>query len=485
MATPSKMNRITFHQQFAKVLPGATLQEFEIYCGLCFEAARDNNWYIGDLALASERAFPAHHEQVWVPEMSVDLIARCKAVAQAYPPEDRNPLASWSIHMHYAKQPNRVALVQQAVEKGLNTDQVRSTSAKEASEAAASSAATSDVLIGKYDTIPEDPKSKTSEESVETDSSEVIEEVSSEEATEPAKPESKPIPEIDPKRWLVCVDVNFFIHKNFHAGQGFETATNFVSWLDDLVVVLKSYGLTDMVCCLDSPTNHRKTLTEGWEHGYKPRPPKAQELSDQIALAPKLLKERNYTCVMIDDMEADDVMASYAIRFGGKVTLLTGDKDMRQCLSSKCNLLSGVSYDVHPDTGKRVAKLNWITTASHIDEGITYSSSVVSGITPEQWPHFQALAGDSSDGIKGVKGIGAKHAMELIKEYKTVFAVVKAAMSGSITIVSKLLCDSIIAFEPFAATTLLLTTMRTDLDVPFTTRMAREEMPESGKRMNS
>lgn len=409
---------IELHPQAASATPGTSLEDFETYCGLVAEMQRGVNWQLGDLALLVERQFPETHNQAWPVWVSPDLIARCKGVSRAYPPETRNIDATWTIHSFNAKHPDRVRLVQATADAGQTSDEAR-----------------------KNPVTPEP-------EPV---------------AAEPAAPAKTP--------WLLAVDVNYYIHRYFHSGAGVESASTFVAWLDRLIERLKDKGLSDVVCCLDSSTNHRKKLTEGWDSAYKPRAEKDAELAGQLNLAPQLLKDRNRPCVSVNGMEADDVMASYAKQFQGRVTLLTQDKDMRQCLSQTCNLLLDVTWEENADTGSSLPVYKWVTGKSHMEEGSTYSGTKVVGITPEQWPHFQAIAGDSTDGIQGVAGIGGKGAMELILTHGSVEAVIAACKDQTTTLSEKKRL-AVLEFEPFAEVMLQLTTLKTDLIVPQVTRLS-------------
>jgi DNA polymerase-1 len=187
-------------------------------------------------------------------------------------------------------------------------------------------------------------------------------------------------------------------------------------------------------------------------------------------------------------MEADDVMASYAKQFDGSVTLLTADKDLRQCLvDGQCNMLIDVMWEENPDTREWLPVYHWVIegnndkavkppTQKHM-EGVIYSSAKVSGISPTAWPHFQAIAGDSVDKIRGVEGIGAKGAMDLILAHGTVQGVIDACKSGLVALTKKKI-EAVLEFEPFAEGTLLLTTMRTDLTVPSNTTIGIKELIE-------
>ena len=108
-------------------------------------------------------------------------------------------------------------------------------------------------------------------------------------------------------RWLLAVDVNYFLHRFWHSGAGVESAMSVAGWVQRTVERLKEKGLTDVACCFDAPDNHRKKLTEGWEDGYKQRPPKDPELVQQLHLVRELLC-KEFACVSVEGMEADDVL---------------------------------------------------------------------------------------------------------------------------------------------------------------------------------
>lgn len=412
--------------------PGTPLEEFETWLGLLFESQRDLYWHIGDLANAVERLYPEDFPQAFPIDVSVELIDRCKAVAAAYRPQDRNPGASWTIHMRNAKDPDRVALVAAAADAGQTSDENRKNPAP-------------------VETPAENPpvaESAEPTEAVET----------------PAR-----------TKWLLCVDINYYVHRQFQV-EGMAAGSSVVSWLIRVIDRLMEKGLTDVVCCFDGPNNHRREITIGWEQPYKERTEKAPELVTLLNQVPTMLNEKNILIVTIDGMEADDVMASYSRTFDGKVTLLTADKDLRQCLSGHCNMLVDVTWEENPDTREWLPVYHWVTVKSHMDS-VTYASAKVSGISPEQWPHFQAIAGDSVDKIRGVEGIGAKGAMDLILAHGTVQGVIEACKSGLVALTKKKI-ESVLEFEPFAEGTLLLTTMRTDLQVPSNTTIGIKELIE-------
>lgn len=422
---------------------GTPIDEYETWIGLLMETQRDLYWHIGDLANAVEREHPTIFPQAFPVDVSVELIDRCKAVAAAYKPHERNPGASWTIHMRNAKDPDRVAIVAAAADAGQTSDEHRKSPAPVQPPAET-----------------ENPPMAASEESP----------AESQESASPVEPS------FIQKKWLLCVDINYYVHRQFQV-EGMAAGSSVVSWLIRVVDRLMGQGLTDVVCCFDGPNNHRHAITKGWEQPYKERTEKAPELVTLLNQVPVMLSEKNILIVSIDGMEADDVMASYAQQFDGIVTLLTADKDLRQCLyQGRCNMLIDVTWEENPDTREWLPKYHWVTVKSHM-ESVTYASAKVSGITPEQWPHFQAIAGDSVDKIRGVEGIGAKGAMDLILAHNTVHGVIEACKSGNVALTKKKI-EAVLEFEPFAEATLLLTTMRTDLKVPLNTTIGIKELIE-------
>lgn len=368
------------------------------------------NWWLGDLAIAAKAKLGEdNYSQVFPVDVSSGLIQRCEAVARAYAPQERNPGASWTIHMQHANKPNRLALVAAAVDAGRTSDEERKASrAKQ--------------------TV--DPKLK---------------------------------------RWLLAIDVNYWVTRMWASGASIEAAKETSAWIKRTVERLKEKGLTDVVCCFDSGNSFRKELTKEWgdDDRYKNRASKDPELGQQLRIAEEMLS--SFCCAKADTFEADDLMASYAKQFNGHVTLLTVDKDMRQSLSSKCNMLVGVDWTEDPTSGEMLPEYKWVSVGDHL-KGCTYNGTAVTDIKPEQWTTFQALAGDSSDNVTGAVGIGAKIAADLVKEFGTIEAIIAAAKADDDRIKPKKR-EALIEFEPKAEITRKLVTLRTDLPLPTTTKV--------------
>lgn len=123
-----------------------------------------------------------------------------------------------------------------------------------------------------------------------------------------------------------------------------------------------------------------------------------EDLRMQVGPIREVVRAFSIPVLELEGFEADDIIGALACRFansGGKVVVVTGDKDLMQIVTDRVTLL---------DTMK--------STTSGIPEVIERF-----GVPPELVVDILGLAGDSSDNIPGVPGIGEKTAIKLIKEY--------------------------------------------------------------------
>lgn len=380
-----------------------SLAEAERLGDLLCTMQRDIMFWLGDLSRYAEHRWPDTYQQAFPAWVSPGLLARAAGVCRAYPKQDdRHSTCTYSQYMQAAGKPDRLKRLVKA--EGMTTDESRSQMSRPTEDNAA------------------------------------------------AAPQ---------RRWLLAVDCNYFLHRFWHSGAGVEAASGVASWIKRTVERLKQKGLTDVACCFDSHVNHRKELTTTWDDKYKDRPPKDPELGHQLAMVRDLLDKAGFACASVDGMEADDVMASYAQQFGGVVTLLTQDKDQRQCLSSTCNILLDVEWSQDEHSGEMLPAYKWLSAKDHAEQ---------TGIPPERWIDYQCLMGDACDGIKGAEGIGQKGAADLIQQFGSVDAVIEAARNGDESIREKKR-ESLIRFADKLDITRQLVTLRTDLDVPMNTRI--------------
>jgi len=133
--------------------------------------------------------------------------------------------------------------------------------------------------------------------------------------------------------------------------------------------------------------------------GYKAnRPPMPEELISQIEYVERVLKALDIPVFRREGYEADDVLgtlARRATREGLEVRILTRDKDLLQLL--------GPHVAIYDNTKDR------LVTPEVLQED--------KGITPDQVVDWLGLAGDTSDNVPGVPGIGDKTALALVREF--------------------------------------------------------------------
>ena len=129
------------------------------------------------------------------------------------------------------------------------------------------------------------------------------------------------------------------------------------------------------------------------------RPPPPEDLIPQFPLVRDATRAFGVSCVEMKGFEADDLIATYARlahEAGARCTIISSDKDLMQLVvDGKIELL---------DTMK-----NRRLASAEVLEKF--------GVTPDKVVQVQALAGDSTDNVPGVRGIGIKTAAELINIY--------------------------------------------------------------------
>ncbi|MEY2857538.1 MAG: hypothetical protein RLZZ74_1850, partial [Cyanobacteriota bacterium] len=125
----------------------------------------------------------------------------------------------------------------------------------------------------------------------------------------------------------------------------------------------------------------------------------------------KLLQGFNLSIFTQGGYEADDVLGTIATRAseaGYRVKIVTGDRDLFQMVDDNKGI--SVLY-LHNQTFRKTTRSYTEFNRGEVIEKM--------GVTPEQIVDYKALCGDKSDCIPGVKGIGEKTAVKLLKEFHT------------------------------------------------------------------
>ena len=201
---------------------------------------------------------------------------------------------------------------------------------------------------------------------------------------------------------LVLIDGSGFIFRAFH---GLPPMTR-----PDGTPVNAVLGFTNMLWKIlrDSEAEYfavifdtaRKTFRSDIYPEYKAhRPPPPDELIPQFDLVREATQAFNVPSLEMRGYEADDLIATYtrlAREAGMHVTIVSSDKDLMQLVEDH-----------------QVVMLDHFKNREIDAEGVQEKF----GVGPERVIDVQALAGDSSDNVPGVPGIGVKTAAQLINEY--------------------------------------------------------------------
>ncbi|HEU4825799.1 MAG TPA: 5'-3' exonuclease H3TH domain-containing protein, partial [Dongiaceae bacterium] len=142
---------------------------------------------------------------------------------------------------------------------------------------------------------------------------------------------------------------------------------------------------------------------------YKANRPEAPpELIPQFSLVRDATRACNVAGVEMEGFEADDIIATYsclAKEAGAEVTIVSSDKDLMQLVNDKVRMWDPIKQKPisFPEVQEKF------------------------GVTPDKVIDIQALAGDSTDNVPGVPGIGVKTAAELINTYGSLEALLERA----------------------------------------------------------
>ena len=249
---------------------------------------------------------------------------------------------------------------------------------------------------------------------------------------------------------FLIVDGNSLMHRAFHAlplmdADGVYTNALY-GFLSMLLKVIKEENVQYLAVCFDEhgPT-FRHTVYADYKAGRKETPP---ELRQQLTTILTLLDEMAIRRFSLQGWEADDLLGTLSLKgqeAGVTPLLLTGDRDALQLVGGGTELMF---------TRKGISETIRFTPARVYEEY---------GFTPEQVTDWKGLAGDSSDNIPGVPGVGDKTAVKLLQEYGTLDLILKNA--GQI---KGKLGEKLVTYADQARFSKELATIRRDAPVEFT-----------------
>src|SRR5882757_9562173 len=206
---------------------------------------------------------------------------------------------------------------------------------------------------------------------------------------------------LDQKLHLILIDGSGFIFRAYHAlppmtrpdGKSVNAVFGFSNMLAKL---LREHVGTHIAVIFDAGrTTFRNRLYEDYKAH---RPPAPDDLIPQFSLIRDAVRAFDLPCLEQGGFEAYDLIATYAREAGERgaiATIVSSDKDLMQLVTDKVTM-----YDTMKDRRIGIAEV--------IEKF---------GVPPEKVVEVQALAGDSTDNVPGVPGIGVKTAAQLIVEY--------------------------------------------------------------------
>lgn len=263
----------------------------------------------------------------------------------------------------------------------------------------------------------------------------------------------------------VClIDGSAYIFRAYHAlpplsrsdGTPIGAVSGFCNMLFKLTEELKGDARpTHIAVIFDAGS---KTFRNEIYSDYKAhRPPPPEDLIPQFALCRKATEAFGIKSIEMVNYEADDLIATYAklaTEKGIKVDIYSSDKDLMQLVNDDITL-------VDPMKNKRIGR-------EQVFEKF--------GVYPDKVCDVQALAGDSSDNIPGVAGIGIKTAAELINSFGDLETLLKNAE----TIKQNKRRENLIAYSDMARISYKLVCLKGDVEVKTTLDECEINHPDIG-----
>ena len=217
---------------------------------------------------------------------------------------------------------------------------------------------------------------------------------------------------------LLVVDAPSMLFRAFYAlpesiKGGGDTPVNALLGTANLVLrEVEQHDPRAVVLCFGpDAADYRVELYDGY-HADRPEVPEG--LQPQFADARAFFEAFGWIVHAHDSLEADDLLGTYAKREaenGGRVLVMTGDRDMFQCATDRVTILY-----VRTGGGQGAEEVDPAEVKRRY------------GVPPELVPDFIALRGDPSDGIPGAKGIGEKGAADLLKRHGSLEAALEGAL---------------------------------------------------------
>jgi DNA polymerase-1 len=259
---------------------------------------------------------------------------------------------------------------------------------------------------------------------------------------------------------LLLVDGSSYLYRAFHALPDLRNAANEPTGairgvLSMLRVLEADYKADYRAVVFDAKG---KTFREDWYPAYKAhRPSMPEDLAAQIPLLHECIRAAGWPLVMIDGVEADDVigtLAHAATQSTIDCIISTGDKDLAQLVNHHVTLINTMSNETLDEAGV-LAKF---------------------GVPPERIVDYLALMGDAVDGVPGVNKVGPKTAVKWLAQYGSLDGVVTHAQD-----INGVVGENLRQHLDFLPLGKKLVTVVCDLDLPVAIPELTPQVPDTQK----
>ncbi|MHB1187056.1 DNA polymerase I [Thiobacillus sp.] len=249
-----------------------------------------------------------------------------------------------------------------------------------------------------------------------------------------------------PRQILLLVDGSSYLYRAFHALPDLRNSagepTNAIKGVLAMLHKLRKDYAADYIACVFDAKG--KTFRDDLYPDYKAhRPAMPDDLRCQIEPLHRLIRAEGWPLVVIDGVEADDVigtLVTHATRQGIRSIVSTGDKDMAQLVDDHVTLVNTMSAETLDEAGV-AAKF---------------------GVPPERIIDYLTLIGDAVDNVPGVAKVGPKTAVKWLAEYGTLDNLMMHAEE-----VKGVVGDNLRAARDWLPQARVLITIKADVALPF------------------
>src|SRR4051812_43032354 len=265
------------------------------------------------------------------------------------------------------------------------------------------------------------------------------------------------------KKRLLLVDAPSYFYRAFHAIRELRSPsgepTNAIYGVVNMLRKLKQDFPSDYIACVLDPVG--KTFRDDIYPEYKAtRQAMPEELAFQIPLIIDTIKALGWPVIVVDRVEADDVIGTLVVRadrdHGWDSVISTGDKDLTQLVNER---------------------ITWVNTmAVPIEKLDPAGVKAKFGVPPEKIVDYLALIGDAVDNVPGVDKVGPKTACKLIDQYGSLEGVIEHA--GEI---KGVVGENLRRVTEWLPTGRKLLTVKTDVELPFEMESLVDKGPDNKK----